>query len=189
MTMHFTSPNDLVGYHMIMSVSRLQPIWLNITENLLTLLNAFLNGHRFCTSNGTVPFEVANNRMNYTALPAGCRIICRQNPRPWTRRCACRRSGIATRGSAPLSYSCAISSSLISISSKTTGLRLPSCHHRAFRRRSVAVTSSIALALAPSIACRRRTVRRCRAAAAATPPPRRRQAAADVAQSRCRHRR
>ncbi len=25
----------------------------------LTLLNAFLNGHRFLTSNGTVPFEVA----------------------------------------------------------------------------------------------------------------------------------
>jgi hypothetical protein len=41
----------------------------------LTLLNAFLNGHRFCTSNGTVPFEVANNRMYYTALPAGCCII------------------------------------------------------------------------------------------------------------------
>ena len=77
-------------------------------------------------------------------------------------------------------------------------------HHRAFRRRSVAVTPSIALALTPSIACRRRAVRRRRAAAAATPPPRRRQAAtaialtrfrhrrqaaADVAQSRCRHRR
>jgi hypothetical protein len=31
----------------------------------LTLLNAFLNGHRFCTSNGTVPFEVATNRMDY----------------------------------------------------------------------------------------------------------------------------
>jgi hypothetical protein len=80
--MNFTSPNDLVGYHMIMSVSRLQPIWLNITENLaspftskLTLLNAFLNGHRFCTSNGTVPFEVATNRMDYNALPAGCHII------------------------------------------------------------------------------------------------------------------
>jgi hypothetical protein len=41
----------------------------------LTLLNAFLNGHRFCTSNGTVPFEVATNRMDYNALPAGCRII------------------------------------------------------------------------------------------------------------------
>ncbi len=41
----------------------------------LTLLNAFLNGHRFCTSNGTVPFEVATNRMDYNALPAGCCII------------------------------------------------------------------------------------------------------------------
>ena len=41
----------------------------------LTLLNAFLNGHRFCTSNGTVPFEVSTNRMDYNALPAGCRII------------------------------------------------------------------------------------------------------------------
>jgi len=41
----------------------------------LTLLNAFLNGHWFCTSNGTVLFEVATNRMDYNALPAGCRII------------------------------------------------------------------------------------------------------------------
>ncbi len=41
----------------------------------LTLLNAFLNGHQFCTSNGTVPFEVATNRMDYNALPAGCCII------------------------------------------------------------------------------------------------------------------
>jgi hypothetical protein len=41
----------------------------------LTLLNAFLNGHRFCTSNSTVPFEVATNRMDFNALPAGCRII------------------------------------------------------------------------------------------------------------------
>jgi hypothetical protein len=41
----------------------------------LTLLNAFLNGHRFFTSNDTVPFEVATNRMDYNALPAGCRII------------------------------------------------------------------------------------------------------------------
>ena len=41
----------------------------------LTLLNAFLNGHRFCTSNGTVPFEVATNMMDYNALPAGCCII------------------------------------------------------------------------------------------------------------------
>jgi hypothetical protein len=40
----------------------------------LTLLNAFLNGHRFCTSNGTVPFEVSTNRMDYNALPAGCQI-------------------------------------------------------------------------------------------------------------------
>ncbi len=41
----------------------------------LTLLNTFLNGHWFCTSNGTVPFEFATNRMDYNALPAGCRII------------------------------------------------------------------------------------------------------------------
>jgi hypothetical protein len=41
----------------------------------LTLLNAFLNGHRFCKSNRTVPFEVATNRMDYNALPAGCCII------------------------------------------------------------------------------------------------------------------
>jgi hypothetical protein len=39
------------------------------------LLNAFLNGHQFCTSNGTVSFEVATNRMDYNALSAGCRII------------------------------------------------------------------------------------------------------------------
>ncbi len=66
---------------------------------------------------------------------------------------------------------------MISISSKTTGLPLPSRHHRAFCRRSVAVTPSIALDLAPSIACRRHAVHRRRAAAAATPPPRHRQAA------------
>ena len=36
----------------------------------------------------------------------------------------------------------------------------PSCHHRAFCCRSVAVTPLIALALAPSIACRHRAVRR-----------------------------
>jgi hypothetical protein len=41
----------------------------------LTLLNAFLNGHQFCTSNGTVLFEVATNRMDYNALLTGCRII------------------------------------------------------------------------------------------------------------------
>ncbi len=41
----------------------------------LTLLNAFLNGHRFCTSNGTVPFESAAKRMDYNALQAGCCII------------------------------------------------------------------------------------------------------------------
>ena len=126
------------------------------------------------------------------------------------RRCACRRSGIATRGSAPSSYSRAISSSSISILLETTGLPSPSCHHRVFRRRSVAVTPLIALALAPSIACHRLAVRRHRAAAAvattattlppsfcrrrtvALPPPllpstpRCRQAAADVAQLRCR---
>jgi len=45
------------------------------TIKLLTLLHAFLNGHRFCTSNGTVPFEVATNRLDYNALPAGCHII------------------------------------------------------------------------------------------------------------------
>ncbi len=28
----------------------------------LTLLNAFLNDHQFCTSNGTIPFEVARGR-------------------------------------------------------------------------------------------------------------------------------
>jgi hypothetical protein len=104
-----------------------------------------------------------------------------------------------------LSYSCAISSSSISILSKTTGLPSPSRHHCAFRRRSVAATLSIALALAPSIACRRRAVCRRRADAATTPPPscrrrrtvalpppllppppHRHQAAADVMQSRCR---
>jgi len=41
----------------------------------LTLLNAFLNGYRFCTSNDTVPFKVASNMKNYNALPDGCRII------------------------------------------------------------------------------------------------------------------
>jgi hypothetical protein len=111
------------------------------------------------------------------------------------------RSGIATRGSAPSSYSRVISSSSISISSKTTGLPSPLRHHRAFHCRSVAVTPSIALALVPSIACRRHAVRHSRAAVtaatppphrrhtAATPPPRRRKAAAAVALSRCRHRR
>ena len=85
------------------------------------------------------------------------------------------------KGSAPSSYSRTISSSSILILPKSTGLPSPSHHHRAFRRRSVAVTPSIALALAPSIACRRR-------ATVALPPPRRRQAAADVTQSPCRHR-
>jgi hypothetical protein len=65
----------------------------------------------------------------------------------------------------------AISSFSISISSKTTGLTSPSRHHRVFRHHSVAVTLSIALALASFIACRRHSVRRRRAAAAATPPP------------------
>ena len=37
----------------------------------LTLLNAFLSGHRFCTSNGTVPFECATNRMEYNA----CQLV------------------------------------------------------------------------------------------------------------------
>jgi hypothetical protein len=82
-----------------------------------------------------------------------------------------------------------LASSSISISSKMTGLLSPSRNHRAFRRRSIAFTPSIALALAPSIACRRRAVRRRRAATAAMPPPRRRKAAAAVALSRCRHRR
>jgi len=58
------------------------------------------------------------------------------------------------RGSAPSSHSCAISSSLISISSKTTGLTSPSHHHRAFRRHSVATPC-----------CRRRH------AASKLPPP------------------
>jgi hypothetical protein len=87
----------------------------------------------------------------------------------------------STHRGAPLSYSRTISSSSISISSKTTGLLSPSRHHRAFCRRSVAVTPSIALALAPSIACRRHAVRRRRAAAAATPPPHRRHSAATAA--------
>ena len=128
----------------------------------LTLLNAFLNGHRFCTSNGTVLFEVATNRMDYNALPAGCRII------------SCRPLLLELTSSEPLTldeevrmqeeevhprHTRAISSSSISISSKTTGLPSPSRNHRAFRRRSVAVTPSIALALAPSIACRYRAVR------------------------------
>ena len=86
-------------------------------------------------------------------------------------RCACRRSGVTTRGRAPSSYSGAISSTSISISSKTTGLPSPSRHHHAFRCRSVAVTPLIALALTPSIACRRRAVRRRQAAAAAALPP------------------
>ena len=49
-----------------------------------------------------------------------------------------------------------VASSSISLSSKTTGLPSPLRHHRAFRHRSVivTVTPSIALALAPSIACR-----------------------------------
>ncbi len=100
------------------------------------------------------------------------------------------RSGIATRGSAPSSYLRTISSSLILISSKTTGLPSPSRHHRAFRRRSVAVTPSIALALAlaPSIACCRNAVRRCCAATATTPPPRRRHATATPPPSCRRHR-
>ncbi len=65
----------------------------------------------------------------------------------------------------------AIFSSSISVSSKTTGLTSPSRHHRVFRRHSVAVTPSITLALASSIACRRHAVCRRRTAAAATPPP------------------
>ena len=44
------------------------------------------------------------------------------NPWPWTRRCACRRSGIPMRGSAPSSYSHAISSSSMVISVTTTRL-------------------------------------------------------------------
>jgi hypothetical protein len=88
-----------------------------------------------------------------------------------------------------LTYLRTISSFSILISSKTTGLPLPWHHLCAFRRRSVAVTPSIALALAPSIACRRRAVRCRRAATAATLPPHHRQAAAAVALTRCRHRR
>ena len=55
-------------------------------------------------------------------------------------RCAFRRSGIATRGGAPLSYLRMISSSSISISSKTTGLPSPSRHHCAFRCRSITLS-------------------------------------------------
>ena len=58
-----------------------------------------------------------------------------------------------------------VASSLISLSSKTTGLLSPLRHHRAFRRCSVIVTVTplIAFALAPSITCPRCAVRRCRA--------------------------
>ena len=84
--------------------------------------------------------------------------------------------GVASRREEvhPLAYSRAISSSSISISPTTTGLPSPSCHYRAFRRRSVAVAPSIAVTLAPSIACRRCAAAdklpptlRCRAAATA----------------------
>ena len=79
MTMNFTSPkfgmipND---YECIMIAANLAERHRKFGFTIkLTLLNAFLNGHRFCTSNGTVPFEVATNRMDYNALPAGCCII------------------------------------------------------------------------------------------------------------------
>ena len=88
-----------------------------------------------------------------------------------------------------------MASSLISISLKTTGLPLPLRHHRAFRRRSViiTVTPSIALALAPSIPCRRCAVRRRHAAdkcrqchdVALSPPPHHRAAATALPPSCC----
>jgi hypothetical protein len=37
----------------------------------LTNLNAFLTGHRFCTSNDTVSFEVATSKMDYSAFING----------------------------------------------------------------------------------------------------------------------
>ena len=37
----------------------------------LTNLNAFLTGHRFCTSNDTVSFEVATSKMDYNAFING----------------------------------------------------------------------------------------------------------------------
>jgi hypothetical protein len=37
----------------------------------LTNLNAFLTGHRFCTSSGTVSFEVATSKMDYNAFING----------------------------------------------------------------------------------------------------------------------
>ena len=52
---------------------RLNPFLAHV--GLHHTLNAFLNGHRFCTSNGTVPFEDPTNRMDYNALPVGCRNI------------------------------------------------------------------------------------------------------------------
>ena len=68
------------------------------------------------------------------------------------RKCACRRSGIVTRGSAPSSYSRTIFSSLILISAMTTGLLSPSCCRHAFHSHCIAVGPSIAVALALSIA-------------------------------------
>ena len=37
----------------------------------LTNLNAFLTGHRFCTSNGAVSFEVATSKVDYNAFING----------------------------------------------------------------------------------------------------------------------
>jgi hypothetical protein len=154
----------------------------------LTLLIAFLNGHRFCTSNGMVTFEVATNRMDYNALPAGCRII------------SCRPLWLELTSSEPMTLDKEVCMQeewhrderkctlvilardlllLDLISLMTTGLPSPLRHHRAFRRHSVAVTPSITLALAPPIVCHRRAVRRRRHVA--TPPTRRRQAPIDVA--------
>ena len=47
----------------------------------LSNLNAFLTGHRFCPSNGTVSFEVATSKMDCNAFinrtkPTKCREIC-----------------------------------------------------------------------------------------------------------------
>jgi len=47
----------------------------------LTNLNAYLTGHRFCTSNGAVSFEVATSKMDYNAFingtkPTKSRVRC-----------------------------------------------------------------------------------------------------------------
>ncbi len=103
------------------------------------------------------------------------------------------------RGSAPLSYSRAISSSSILISSTTTDLPLPLCHYRTFHPRSIAVTPSATTAAAtatPLPSCRQYhafalppppltlppppRLRQATTNVALLPPPRRRQAAAKL---------